>query len=57
MDEIKVRDLSAENVEDLCRICVPIVKRDDPAYVTGMELKRQWAVDMLHRWGACAKLA
>jgi hypothetical protein len=38
MDEIKVRDLSAENVEDLCRICVPIAKRDDPAYVTGMEL-------------------
>jgi GNAT superfamily N-acetyltransferase len=57
MDEIKVRDLSAANVEDLCRICVPIARRDDPAYVTGMELKRRWAVDMLQKWGACAKLA
>jgi N-acetylglutamate synthase-like GNAT family acetyltransferase len=57
MDEIKVRDLSAANVEDLCRICVPIAKRDGPAYVTGMELKRRWAMAMLQRWGACAKLA
>jgi len=57
MDEIKVRDVSAANVEDLCRLCVPIAKRDDPAYVTGMELKRRWAMDMLQKWGACAKLA
>lgn len=57
MDEITVRELSAANVEDLCRLCVPIAKRDDPAYVTGMELKRRWATDVLQRRGACAKLA
>jgi N-acetylglutamate synthase-like GNAT family acetyltransferase len=57
MDEIRIRDLSAANVEDLCRLCVPIATRDDPAYVIGMELKRRWAMDMLQKWGACAKLA
>jgi hypothetical protein len=40
MDEIEVRDLLAANAEDLCRICVPIARRDDLAYVTGTELKQ-----------------
>jgi len=57
MDEIKVRDLSEESAEDLCRICVPVTRRDDPAFVIGIELKRRWAADMLQRWGVCAKLA
>jgi len=49
MDEIRIRDVSAANVEDLCRLCVPIAKRDDPAYVTGIELKRRWAAGELKR--------
>jgi len=57
MGEIQVRDLSEESIQDLCHICVPIARRDDPAYATGEELKRRWAVDMLQRWGVCAKLA
>jgi len=36
---------------------VPPEKRIDPVYVTGMELKRAWALGMLEKWGACAKLA
>jgi GNAT superfamily N-acetyltransferase len=57
MDEIRVRDVSRGNLDDLCWVCVPPEKRDDPALVAGVELKRDWALGMLQRWGACAKLA
>ncbi len=57
MEEISVREVTRGNVDDLCRICVPSEKREDPVYVTGMELKRVWALGMLEKWGTCAMLA
>ena len=57
MEEISVRDVTRGNVEALCRICIPPDRWTDPIYTSGMELKRAWALEMLDRWGACAKLA
>ncbi len=57
MAEITVRDVTDENIDDLCRICVPSEKRDDPAFIIGTELKRKWAMEMRQQWGAFAKLA
>jgi len=51
MEEISVREVTRGNVDDLCRICVPPEKRTDPIFMTGMELKRVWALGMLEKWG------
>lgn len=56
MDECEIRDVCEKSIADLCQVCVPVAKRDDPLYATGMKLKARWAVHMLERWGACAKL-
>ncbi len=57
MLEIRIRDVTDENKDGLCRICVPSEKRNDPTFVTGMEGKRKWAMKMLQKWGSFAKLA
>lgn len=57
MGKISVRDTTAENLDDLCRICIPPEKRDDPTFVTGIEVKIRWAMEMLQVWGAFAKMA
>ena len=57
MSEIRIREVTIENADDLCRMCIPLEMRDAPAFVTGAELKRKWATEMLQRWGSLAKLA
>lgn len=57
MDKIRVDDIIDKNIQDLCQVCVPSEKRDDPYFVKGVEEKRRWAVEMLHKWGPFAKLA
>jgi RimJ/RimL family protein N-acetyltransferase len=56
MGERKVVDVGEAQIRDLCRICVPPEKREDPAFVKGMENKGRWAMEMLERWGSFAKL-
>lgn len=56
MDTITVRDVTAENLADL-EVCIPRERRGDLAFVAGMHEKRQWAVEMLRRWGTFAKIA
>lgn len=57
MSRIIIRDVRNENIVDLCRLCVPAEKRTDPKFMTGMEQKRAWVLEMLRLWGGCAKLA
>jgi len=57
MAEINVRNVTDEYIDDFCQICIPSEKRDDPAFITGMELKRKWAMEVLQQWGSFAKLA
>jgi GNAT superfamily N-acetyltransferase len=57
MDEINVRNVTEENVEDLCWVCVFPCQRDDPDWVKGAEDKKKWAAEMLPKWGSFAKVA
>jgi GNAT superfamily N-acetyltransferase len=57
MEEIRVKEVGYENIDKLCRICIPPEKQKDPIFITGMELKKEWALGMLQKWGSFAKLA
>ena len=57
MDRIDIKDVTEENMEDLCQVCVPPEQRDDPDFIKGVEEKRKWATEMLRKWGSIAKLA
>lgn len=57
MEEVRISEVTAENVEDLCRVCIPPERIADPAFTKGREEKRKWAQEMLRMWGGCAKLA
>ena len=57
MDKTDIEDVAEENIEDLCQVCVPPHKRDDPDWVKGAGEKTEWAIEMLHQWGSFAKLA
>jgi len=57
MEEIKIKDAAKENIEDLCQICIPLTKKEDPDWIKGAEEKKKWAIEMLQKWGPFAKLA
>ena len=57
MDEIDIKDLAEENIEDLCQVCMPPNKRHHPDCIKGVAEKKKWAVDMLGKWGSFAKVA
>jgi len=57
MSKISIRDVTYENIEDLCSVCIPPDKRNDPKFIAGIEEKREWAIEMLRLWDAFAKLA
>lgn len=57
MDEIDVKDVTNEKVEDLCCVCVFPCLRDDPDWIRGVADKKKWAVEMLPKWGSFAKVA
>jgi len=52
-----IREVKAESLIDLCRICVPVEQHYDPTHIYGMVMKKTWAQEMLHRWGRLAKIA
>jgi len=54
---IKIVECREETLDDLCKLCVPSEKWDDPAFLTGIDLKRTWGREKLNKWGTCAKLA
>ena len=57
MREIQTENVGERQIEDLCRLCVPPEKRDDPEFIMGMAEKGKWAAKMLQKWGSFAKLA
>jgi len=42
MKEIEIRNVADENIDDLCRVCIPYEKRGNPTFIKGMEEKRKW---------------
>jgi GNAT superfamily N-acetyltransferase len=57
MDEIDVRDVIEENIDDLCWVCVSPEKRDDPDWIRGVADKKKWALETLPKWRPFAKVA
>jgi hypothetical protein len=57
MDEINVKNVTQENVDDLCRVCVTSCVRDDPDWIRGAADKKKWAAEMFPKWGSFAKVA
>ncbi len=58
MEEIiRIVEAAENNLDDLCRLCVPPERQADRSFMKGVELKKIWAMDMLKRWGSVAKIA
>ncbi len=57
MGEVNVKDVTEENIEDLCWVCVSPERRDDPDWIRGAADKKKWAVQALAEWGSFAKVA
>lgn len=57
MVRIEIREVSNENLDDLCQLCVPVERRSSPIYGRGMEDKKKWATHVLERSGVIGKLA
>ncbi|MEO0079894.1 MAG: GNAT family N-acetyltransferase [candidate division WOR-3 bacterium] len=57
MKSITVIDVTRERARDLCELCVPRAKRDDPNWLKGAAEKEQWVLERLDEWGQVAKLA
>jgi GNAT superfamily N-acetyltransferase len=51
-----VENLSEENLEDVFKICSHD-RFNGPLHRRGMEVRRQWLMDMLEQSGSCAKIA
>jgi len=52
-----IEDVSKENLKDVLGICSGNTPSEDPVLEKGRELKRRWLLDMLERYGPCAKIA
>ncbi len=52
-----IKDITEGNIEDLCQVCVPPAKKEQPDWVKGAGEKKKWAVQMLQKWGSFAKVA
>jgi len=57
MNEFNLKDVTKQNVEDLCSVCVSADVRDDPDWIRGATDKKKWAIEMLPKWGSFAKVA
>jgi N-acetylglutamate synthase-like GNAT family acetyltransferase len=57
MEELEIRDVSLENIDDLVNLCIPPDKKDDPLFVEGTKAKKSWATQLIERNRSIAKLA
>lgn len=55
--EVDITHVSEDNIDDLCGICVPCERSDDPDWIRGVEEKKRWGAEMLRKWGSFAKVA
>ncbi len=57
MESRQIEDVITENVDDLIRLCITEDKRDDPLFLEGMKVKKEWVHKALQKYKSCAKLA
>ena len=56
MGEIKVRDVTESNIEDVFRVCSH-GRLDDPLQMEGIDMRRHWLRGMIQEYGGCVKIA
>jgi len=54
--KVEIVDLCTENVDDCLLVC-PLEKRDDEHVITGLEIRKNWLLDLYTEVGPCAKIA
>jgi len=54
--KVEIVDLCTENVDDCLLVCPP-EQRDDEHVRTGLEIRKNWLLDLYTEVGSCAKIA
>lgn len=57
MSTLKIEDVRAESADTLIELCIPLERRDDPYFIEGALLKRDWAIESINKFGSIAKVA
>lgn len=57
MNEIAVKNVTEQNIDDLCWVCMSRDMRDDADWIRGAADKKKWAAEMFPKWGSFAKVA
>jgi len=55
--EVDFRDLSEDNVDDALSACSPEDKMSDPFFKRGMDVRREWMLQLYRTVGPCCKIA
>ncbi|MDH5482430.1 MAG: GNAT family N-acetyltransferase [Candidatus Bathyarchaeota archaeon] len=55
-EKIRIENLQEPNIGDLVYVCSS-KRLGDPIHEQGIRLKRQWLLEMLAKYGSCAKIA
>jgi hypothetical protein len=55
-EKARIENLQESNIEDLIYVCSS-KKLNDPIHQQGIQLKRQWLLKILEKYGSCAKIA
>jgi len=56
-DQIKIKDISKDMIEDLAGLCIPEEMEDDPYFIEGVFLWKKWIIENLERFGSIGKVA
>jgi len=54
--KIEIENLQESNIDDLIFVCSSKIF-NNPIHVQGVKLKKKWLLEMLTKYGACAKIA
>jgi GNAT superfamily N-acetyltransferase len=54
---VTVRNVTGQNMDDLCWVCMFLCQRDDPDWARGAADKKKWAAEVFPKWGSFAKVA
>jgi len=55
--ELKIKNVTLENLEDLVNLCIPQDRKKDPLFLKGVNEKKRWAAKTFQKYGAIAKIA
>ena len=55
-EKIRIENLQKSNIDNLIHVCSSR-RLSDPVHQQGVKLKKQWLLEMLRKYGSCAKIA